>query len=82
MKNKTVKKHKPKKFPLTRFFKVTFIYFVLFMALFGMVDYYAMMAYNLVVVFGFSILLAIPAGYYHVVGGKRSHVDDVANELL
>ena len=82
MKNKTTKKRRSKKFPLKKFFKVTFIYFLLFLALLGMVDYYAMMAYNFALVVGISILLALPIGLYHVTRGKRSHVDDVADELL
>ncbi len=82
MKNKTTKKHRVKKFPLKRLSKVTFIYFLLFLVLLGMVDYYAMMAYNFALVFGISILLSLPAGLYHVLREKRSHVDDVANELL
>ena len=82
MKNKTVKKHRVKKFPLKRLSKVTFIYFLLFLALLSMVDYYAMMAYNFALILGISILLALPAGLYHVMRGKRSHIDDVANELL
>ena len=82
MKNKTTKKKRVKKFPLKKFFKVTFIYFLLFLALLGMVDYYAAMAYNFALVLGISILLALPIGVYHVTRGKRSHVDDVADELL
>ena len=82
MKNKKSNKHKVKKFPLKKLAKVTFIYFLLFLALLGMVDYYAMMAYNFALVLGISILLALPTGFYHVMRGKRSHVDDVANELL
>ncbi len=82
MKNRTTKKKRVKKFPLKKFFKVTFIYFLLFLSLLGMVDYYAMMAYNFALVMGISILLALPIGLYHVTRGKRSHVDDVADELL
>lgn len=82
MKNRTTKKKRNKKFPLKKFFKVTFIYFLLFLALLGMVDYYAMMAYNFALVLGIAILLALPTGLYHVTRGKRSHVDDVADELL
>jgi hypothetical protein len=82
MKNKTTTKRRAKRFPLKKFFKVTFIYFLLFLALLGMVDYYAMMAYNFALVVGISILLALPIGLYHVTRGKRSHVDDVADELL
>jgi len=62
MKNRTTKKKRAQKFPLKKFFKVTFIYFLLFLALLGMVDYYAMMAYNFALVLGISILLALPLG--------------------
>ncbi len=82
MKNKTVKKKKVKKFPLKRLFKVTLIYFLLFLVLLGMVDYYAMMVYNFALVLGISILLSAPAGLYHVLREKRSHIDDMADELL
>ncbi len=82
MKNKTTKKSKVKKFPLKRFYKVTFTYFLLFLALLGMVDYYAMMAYSFTLVLGISILMALPIGFYHVMYEKHSHIDDVANELL
>jgi hypothetical protein len=82
MKNKTTKKKRVKKFPLKKFFKVTFIYFLLFLALLGMVDYYAMMAYNFALILGIAILLALPTGFYHIRDGKRSHIDDVADELL
>jgi len=82
MKNATTKKHRVKEFPLKRLSKVTFIYFLLFLALLGMVDYYAMMAYNFALILGVSILLSLAAGLYHVLREKRSHVDDVANELL
>ncbi len=84
MKNRTTKKykHKTKNFPLNAFFKVSFIYFILFMALFGMVDYYAMMAYNFIVILWTSSLLALSLGLYHVTRGRHTHVDDVADELL
>ncbi len=82
MKNPTTKKHKIKKFSLKRLSKVTFIYFLLFLVLLSMVDYYAMMVYNFTLVLGISILLAMPAGLYHVMRSKRSHIDDVADEIL
>ncbi len=52
------------------------------MASFGMIDYYADMAYNFALIFGISLLLAMPLGLYHVLKGKRSHIDDVSDELL
>jgi LPXTG-motif cell wall-anchored protein len=82
MKNRTTKKKRIHKFPLKKFFKVTFIYFLLFLALLGMVDYYAMMAYNFALILGIAILLALASGLYHIKRRKHSHVDDVADELL
>jgi len=74
MKNKH-HKSKPKKFPMQRFIKVTIIYFFLFIAIFGMIDYYALML-------ALAIIIAVPAGYYHVKTTKHDHTDDVADELL
>ena len=76
------KKTKSKNFPLKRFLKVIATYFILYMALLGMVDYYAMMIYNFQLVFGASILLALVSGSIHIRYGKKSHIDDVANEIL
>ena len=75
-------KHRKKKFPLRRFLKVTTVYFLLFVALLSMVDYYAWMNFDFLYFIAFSALLAVGLGYYHVRYGRRDHVDDIANELL
>jgi hypothetical protein len=86
----SVKKHKttgqkpgkPKKFRTTKFLKVSLIYFLLFVALLGMVDYYAMMAYSMWLVVIIALPAALILGYWHVKKGKHDHVDDIAEELL
>ena len=75
-------KTKPKKFPMQRFIKVTVIYFLLFIAIFGMIDYYALMAFNFSWFLVLSLIIAVSAGYYHVKNTKHDHTDDVADELL
>ncbi len=82
------KAHKPsqsakkRRFRTTKFLKVSFIYFLLFTALLGMVDYYAMMAYSMWVVMAIALPAALVLGYLHVKRGKHDHVDDIAEELL
>ena len=75
-------KRKAKKFPMQRFIKVTVIYFLLFIAIFGMIDYYALMAFNFSWFLVLSIMIALPLGYFHVKNTKHDHMDDVADELL
>ena len=79
--NKTKKKHH-KKFRMKKFLKISTIYFVLFMALFGMIDYYALMAFNVMWFLPISLAAAMILGYYHTKSGKHEHIDDVADELL
>ena len=75
-------KTKVKKFPIQRFIKVTIVYFLLFIAIFGMVDYYALMAFNFLWFLALSIIIAVPTGYYHVKTTKHDHTDDIADEFL
>ena len=81
MKNKKSAKH-AKKFRIRKLIKGSTIYFILFMALSGMIDYYALMEFNLMWFLPVSLAAALILGYYHTKSGKHSHVDDVANELL
>jgi len=74
--------HKPRKFRMLKFLKVSLVYFFLFVALFSMIDYYAMMAFNVMWFVVPSLVAAFGLGFYHVKYGKRDHVDDIANELL
>ena len=73
---------KPKPFHWRHFWKVTVIYFILFLAIFGMIDYYALMAFNFLWFVGISAVAAILLGYLHVKRGRHDHVDEVAEELL
>jgi positive regulator of sigma E activity len=80
--NKKHKKQKIKKFPMKRYLKVSFVYFLLFLVIFGIIDYYAMMVFNFTWFFILSAVLAIGIGYFHVIDGRRDHIDEVADELL
>jgi len=75
-------KAKSKKFPMKRFIKITLVYFFLFIAIFGMIDYYALMAFNFLWFLALALIIAVPVGYYHVKTTKHDHIDDVADELL
>jgi len=75
-------KTKNRKFPLRRFVKVSIVYFLLFTVIFGMIDYYALMAFNFLWFLALAAVIAVFFGYYHVKKAKHDHVDDVADELL
>ncbi len=81
-KNKRAAGKKKRTFRPRKFFKVSFVYFLLFTALLGMVDYYAWMEFNFVWFIAFAAILAMAIGYYHVRYGTRDHVDDIADEFL
>jgi len=51
-------------------------------AISGMIDYYALMAFNFLWFLALSIIIAVPTAYYHVKTTKHDHTDDVADELL
>ncbi|WP_353662861.1 hypothetical protein [Hydrogenimonas sp. SS33] len=74
------KKQRP--FRWRHFWKVSVIYFILFTAIFGMVDYYALMAFNFLWFLLLAALLGVGLGYLHTKVGKHDHVDEVAEELL
>jgi putative Mn2+ efflux pump MntP len=81
-KAKSGKAKKKKTFRPKRFFKISFVYFMLFTALLGMVDYYAWMEFNFLWFIALAAILAMAIGYYHVRYGTRDHVDDIADEFL
>ena len=76
------KKTKYKPFNWSRYWKVSFVYFVVFVMIFSLIDYYALMAFNFLWLLVLSAVLALGVGYVHVKKGKRDHVDKVAEELL
>jgi len=71
-----------RRFSWRRFLKVGTVYFILFVAIFGMIDYYALMAFNFLWFVALSAVLAGTLAYMHVKKGRRDHVDEVADELL
>ena len=73
---------KLKKFPLTKYLKLSLLYFILFVTLFALIDYYALMSFNLKWFIIASAVGAVVIGYIHIKQGKHTHIDDVANELL
>jgi len=75
-------KKRAKKFSYKRFLKIFLTYFVLFIALSGMIDYYAYMEFNFLYFILLSAFIALPIAYVHVKRGKRDHVDEVANEIF
>ncbi len=76
------KPHKKRKFRTKKFMKLSFTYFVLFIAIFGIIDYYALMEFNFLWFITVSAILGIGLGYVHTKKGKHDRIDDIANELL
>jgi len=77
-----MKKPHKKHFRTKKFLKLAFTYFVLFVAIFGIIDYYALMEFNFLWFIAASAILAIGLGYTHVKKGKRGRIDEVADEFL
>jgi uncharacterized ion transporter superfamily protein YfcC len=69
------------KFKTKRYIKLTLIYFVLFVAIFGIIDYYAYMMFNFLYFIALSFILALIAGYYHIKYTKHEHIDDIVDEI-
>jgi|GEM_PF-2351104 len=62
-------------------FKVFAIYFVILVAIFAWIDYYADEIFNLAPFILVSLLTAIIATIIHIRSGKKSEVDDLAEKL-
>lgn len=69
-------------FDSRRYLKVSFVYFIVFLMISLLIDYYAMMAFNFLWFLAGSAVAALVVGYIHVKSGKKDHVDEVAEELL
>ncbi len=65
-----------------RFWKLTFVYFILFIAIFGLIDYYALMVFNFLWFVALSAILALMAAYWHLKDRRHDHVDEVVDEWL
>jgi len=76
------KTKKRKHFNWQRYLKVSFVYFVVFVMVFSIIDYYALMAFNFLWLLALACVLGLIIGYIHTKKGKKDHVDEVAEELL
>jgi hypothetical protein len=76
------KRHKKRHFRTRKFLKLSFTYFVVFVAIFGIIDYYAMMEFNFLWFVAAAALMGIVLGYGHTKRGKHERIDDIADELL
>jgi len=65
-----------------RYCKVSFVYFMVFIMISLLIDYYALMAFNFIYFTIISAILGLIVGYIHVKKGKKDHIDEVAEELL
>ena len=65
-----------------KFAKLFLTYFMLFVVLFGIVDYYAYMVFNFLYFIAISALIAVPVTWVHIKNGKKGHVDDVSDEIF
>jgi hypothetical protein len=77
-------KHKKKKhpFPTARFLKLSFVYFVVFVMVFSLIDYYALMAFNFLWLLALAAVLGLASGWIHIKKHLRDNIDLVADELL
>jgi L-asparagine transporter-like permease len=78
-KSKHTKKHR---FPWTHYHKISFIYFVIFVMIFSLIDYYAMMTFNFLWLLVLSIVLGWGVGYIHIKKRWHDNIDEVADDLL
>jgi len=78
---KEEKSHK-RRFPWAHFFKVSFVYSVVYVMVFSIVDYYALMAFNFLWLLALAVVLGLGTGWVHVKKRRRDNIDLVADELL
>ncbi len=65
-----------------KFVKLFLTYFVLFVVLFSIVDYYAYMEFNFIYFIIISALIAAPVTWVHIKNGKKGHMNDVSDEIF
>ncbi len=75
-------RHKKHKFPWAKFHKLSFVYFVVFVMVFSIIDYYALMAFNFLWLLALSAVLGWTFGYIHIKKRWHDNIDEVAEELL
>jgi len=74
-----MKKIKP--LSITHKVALFFVYLVLFLAIFGMIDYYAYDIINPAIFIALSILAALASTVYHVRHHKKTKADELAKEI-
>ncbi len=77
--------HKSKKsnsFPFKHYFKVSFVYFVVFVMIFSIIDYYALMVFNFLILLIVASVLGLIIGFIHTKKHIKDNIDMVAEELL
>ncbi len=73
---------KKRKFPRVKFLKLSFVYFVVFVMIFSIIDYYALMVFNFLWLLLLSAILGLIFGYIHIKKRWHDNIDEVAKELL
>jgi uncharacterized ion transporter superfamily protein YfcC len=78
-----MKKHKDKNYRMPFKHKVALftVYLVLFLAIFGMIDYYAYDILNPIIFIGLSIVSALVSTYYHLKHHQKTKADELAEEI-
>jgi len=79
------KSKKKKRTPIWRkahFWKLSFVYFVVFLMILLIIDYYALMLIPALWVVGASALLGLVSGWIHYKKRWHDNLDIVAEELL
>jgi len=76
------KKPHKKHFPWGRFLKLSFVYFVVYVMVFSLIDYYALMVFNFLWLLALAAVLGLGSGWVHLKKGRRDNIDLVADELL
>ncbi len=72
---------KPYKMPLKHKIALFFVYLVLFLAIFGMIDYYAYDILNPWIFMLASLIAALWATALHVRRHQRTKADEIAREI-
>ena len=71
-----------KHFRWRHYHKISFVYFVLFLMIFLLIDYYAWMAIGVWWIVGASVVCGWIAGYIHIKKRWHDNIDEIAEEFL
>ena len=81
MKKTNKQKHKTSRFSLKKIIIIYLLYLLLFVTIFAFLDYYDYYVINIFWLSIASVFLAIIPTYIHFRNGKRTEIDDIADEL-